>query len=351
MAGELPNSFVKRQLGIRPGECPRGRLAAAAQFVADRIDSGIGMLLAVSAIAATPAMTWLLVLLRRPVDPLGLQRPDVPSRAEGPSRLGATMPDTLVARSVLSLDETLHSRFVGGKAAGLSRLLRLGVAVPRGVVIPAATTGRFDDDAIPDDAWCEIVDAWRALAAPVVIVRSSAVGEDSADASFAGQLDSIPDVQRRARSAPRHPEVLAVAGSPIACAPTSGRAATRSAASASSSRNRSTSSMSGVLFTTDPGGSAGALIEYCAGAGEDLVAGRINPGRVLVETSGVVIHDGCRRGPRDVRRDRGGAGGRGAPDRGGVRGAAGHRVDDRPRRTDLVRAGAADYGHVVVSSA
>jgi CDP-2,3-bis-(O-geranylgeranyl)-sn-glycerol synthase len=62
MAGELPNSFVKRQLGIRPGECPHNRLAAAAQFLADRIDSGLGMLLAVSAIVATPAVTWLLVL-------------------------------------------------------------------------------------------------------------------------------------------------------------------------------------------------------------------------------------------------------------------------------------------------
>lgn len=66
MAGELPNSFVKRQLGIRPGECPRGRLAGVVQFVADRIDSGVGMLLAVSAIVTTPAMTWLLVLLVGP---------------------------------------------------------------------------------------------------------------------------------------------------------------------------------------------------------------------------------------------------------------------------------------------
>jgi CDP-2,3-bis-(O-geranylgeranyl)-sn-glycerol synthase len=65
MAGELPNSFVKRQLGIRPGECPRG-LAGAVQFVADRIDSGIGMLLAVSAIVSTPATTWLVVLLIGP---------------------------------------------------------------------------------------------------------------------------------------------------------------------------------------------------------------------------------------------------------------------------------------------
>ena len=62
MAGELPNSFIKRQLGIRPGECPRSRAAASAQFVADRIDSGLGMLLAASAIVTIPAMTWLLVL-------------------------------------------------------------------------------------------------------------------------------------------------------------------------------------------------------------------------------------------------------------------------------------------------
>jgi CDP-archaeol synthase len=66
MAGELPNSFVKRQLGVRPGERPRRPAAAAVQFLFDRIDSGLGMLLAVSAIVATPGMTWLLVLLIGP---------------------------------------------------------------------------------------------------------------------------------------------------------------------------------------------------------------------------------------------------------------------------------------------
>jgi CDP-2,3-bis-(O-geranylgeranyl)-sn-glycerol synthase len=66
MAGELPNSFIKRQLGIAPGEGPRHPVAAAAQFLLDRIDSGIGMLLAVSAVVVTPAVTWLLVLLVGP---------------------------------------------------------------------------------------------------------------------------------------------------------------------------------------------------------------------------------------------------------------------------------------------
>ena len=62
MAGELPNSFVKRQLRIRPGQVPRHRFGAAAQFLIDRLDSGVGMLLALSAIVSTPSLTWLLVL-------------------------------------------------------------------------------------------------------------------------------------------------------------------------------------------------------------------------------------------------------------------------------------------------
>jgi phosphohistidine swiveling domain-containing protein len=199
------------------------------------------------------------------------------------------MADTIAARSVLSLDETLHARFVGGKAAGLSRLLRLGVGVPRGVVIPAATTGRFDADGIPDEDWSEILDAWRGLGAPVVIVRSSAIGEDSAEASFAGQLDSIPDVTN----------AEALRRAILQCWRSRGSDRVRAYEQARGRvlggigiiiQEQIASSMSGVLFTKDPGGSEGALLEYCAGAGEDLVAGRINPGRVTVDAAGHVCH-------------------------------------------------------------
>ena len=62
MAGELPNSFVKRQLGIAPGTAARTSLGRAVQFVADRLDSGVGMLAAVSALAPTPWQTWAVVL-------------------------------------------------------------------------------------------------------------------------------------------------------------------------------------------------------------------------------------------------------------------------------------------------
>jgi CDP-2,3-bis-(O-geranylgeranyl)-sn-glycerol synthase len=66
MAGELPNSFVKRRLGIGPGALARGRWSGVLQFLIDRVDSGVGMLLAVSALSPTPALTWVLVLLIGP---------------------------------------------------------------------------------------------------------------------------------------------------------------------------------------------------------------------------------------------------------------------------------------------
>ena len=66
MVGELPNSFVKRQLDIAPGSARGGSIAPAVQFMVDRLDSGIGMLLVVSLAVPTPWLTWAVVLLIGP---------------------------------------------------------------------------------------------------------------------------------------------------------------------------------------------------------------------------------------------------------------------------------------------
>jgi CDP-2,3-bis-(O-geranylgeranyl)-sn-glycerol synthase len=66
MAGELPNSFVKRQLGVAPGGAAVTPLAAICQFTVDRLDSGVGMLAAVSLVVPTPWTTWAVVLLVGP---------------------------------------------------------------------------------------------------------------------------------------------------------------------------------------------------------------------------------------------------------------------------------------------
>ena len=62
MAGELPNSFLKRQLGIRPGEAARTRAAAAFHFTVDRLDSGVGMLLALALVVPVSWSTVATVL-------------------------------------------------------------------------------------------------------------------------------------------------------------------------------------------------------------------------------------------------------------------------------------------------
>jgi hypothetical protein len=66
MAGELPNSFLKRQLGILPGEAAGTPMAAAVHFALDRLDSGMGMLLALSVVVPVRSLTVATVLTLGP---------------------------------------------------------------------------------------------------------------------------------------------------------------------------------------------------------------------------------------------------------------------------------------------
>lgn len=66
MLGELPNSFLKRQLDIPPGAAPRRISAKVLFFLIDRFDSIIGMLLAVSMTVPTSWRTWLYIALIGP---------------------------------------------------------------------------------------------------------------------------------------------------------------------------------------------------------------------------------------------------------------------------------------------
>jgi hypothetical protein len=66
MAGELPNSFFKRQLGILPGQAPASGFTRAICLTIDRIDSIIGALVALSVAVHTPWLTWLWVLVLGP---------------------------------------------------------------------------------------------------------------------------------------------------------------------------------------------------------------------------------------------------------------------------------------------
>jgi pyruvate,water dikinase len=78
---------------------------------------------------------------------------------------------------------------VGGKAAGLGAMLRLGLRVPDGFCV---TTEAHRGGEIPR---AKILEAYERLGGGPVAVRSSATAEDSPDASFAGQLDTVLGVR------------------------------------------------------------------------------------------------------------------------------------------------------------
>ncbi len=81
---------------------------------------------------------------------------------------------------------------VGGKAASLGELLQADLPVPAGFVV---TTDAFRTDMTPDVVR-QIQEEFDKLGAPRVAVRSSAMAEDSVDASWAGQLESYLNVTK-----------------------------------------------------------------------------------------------------------------------------------------------------------
>ncbi|WP_041225979.1 glycerol-3-phosphate acyltransferase [Crinalium epipsammum] len=85
-------------------------------------------------------------------------------------------------RAIVSLDRQLDPNKVGQKAATLSQLKRWGYPVPTGWVLPAG------DDPQP------LIDYLQPSIEKPLVVRSSAVGEDSEYASAAGQYKTILNV-------------------------------------------------------------------------------------------------------------------------------------------------------------
>ncbi len=232
----------------------------------------------------------------------------------------------MTQRSVLPLDQIdpADTPTIGTKAATLAQLHRAGMPIPSGFVVPttayhgfveqnglAATITEvealarqslstralgarldrlataFDRGEIPvptvdalHDAFAQSIEETGAL-----IVRSSAIGEDSPDASFAGQqlsilnvrrfedllhalrrcwasLFSLPALRYRARFAKpgQVPVIAVIVQAQIAC------------------------EAAGTLFTIDPVGvSSQIVVEAVWGLGEALAQGEVSPDRYLVD--------------------------------------------------------------------
>ncbi|RNL87587.1 PEP/pyruvate-binding domain-containing protein [Halostreptopolyspora alba] len=100
--------------------------------------------------------------------------------------------------NVVELDQldTARVDLVGGKAAGLGALIAAGEPVPPGFCVTTEAHQRVRDTsgAIPEALRDEIIGAYRRLGGGAVAVRSSATAEDLPQASFAGQQETLLNV-------------------------------------------------------------------------------------------------------------------------------------------------------------
>lgn len=85
---------------------------------------------------------------------------------------------------------------VGGKGASLGEMIKSDIPVPPGFVITTETYQKFLNNEIPVEIKEEILKAFDSLDADRVAVRSSAIAEDSSQASWAGQLETYLNVPK-----------------------------------------------------------------------------------------------------------------------------------------------------------
>jgi pyruvate,water dikinase len=189
-----------------------------------------------------------------------------------------------------------RSRIVaGGKGASLAALRAAGFRVPDGFVVTTQAFREFSAGVgtLSAALAADIVHAYRRLGGRVA-VRSSLVAEDSLERSFAGQFESVLNVEGDDECLAA---VLRVYGS------LSRSSAAQYAAHAMSSQASPPAVMelavivqrmvapraAGVAFSTNPvTGERHVVIEAVAGLGDRLLGGTVVPSRFVVDTRGVL---------------------------------------------------------------
>ena len=175
----------------------------------------------------------------------------------------------------------------GGKAVGLGEALRAGLPVPPGIALPGPAVDAIASGDV--DATAALRDAVRPLPMPLA-VRSSAVDEDSAGASFAGQHITVLNVPSA--------EDVEVAVREVWWSANSDSAITyrkRLGVFARPSVGVVVQSLlqpetAGVMFTRNPiNGADERMIEASWGLGEAVVAGRVIPDSYRVARGGDVL--------------------------------------------------------------
>ncbi len=196
------------------------------------------------------------------------------------------------------LQHALAPEIYGGKAAGLAAAVRAGLPVPGGFAIAADALADLWAGCAAEGLRAELGEMLAELGPGPLAVRSSAVGEDTAAASFAGQHTSV--------LGPSDGDaVLAALARVHDSAHTEAAAAYRQRMDLPISigigaviQRLVAAEVAGVMFTRDPAGGERIVVEASFGLGESVVAGLITPDHFELGRDGTLLAQ--RIGAKDI---------------------------------------------------
>ncbi len=180
---------------------------------------------------------------------------------------------------------------VGGKALSLGKLASFGFGTPSGFVITTDAFKDFNEKEIPSMVQEEIFKAFDSLKVKRVAVRSSAVGEDSENLSWAGQLETYLNVDRENVILNIKKCWESIQSQRAKAYIRKNKLKKEQAIVAVIIQEMINSEISGVIFTENPTniGANELVIESGYGLGELVVQGEIVPDRLILDKKSLVI--------------------------------------------------------------
>ena len=203
----------------------------------------------------------------------------------------AEPPDAVHTRALADLRSADAAAF-GGKSASLGELIAGGLPVPPGFAVSAAATEADLD---------EVASAYRALGEPPVAVRSSAIGEDSAETTFAGLQDTYLWVRGAERVCAAVRDCWASLGNPEAVSYRERMGVEGKPAMGVTVQAMVDAEVSGVMFTCNPVSGDPSIVAVNAswGLGLAVVGGEVTPDEYRVsKVTGELLHRSV--GPKEI---------------------------------------------------
>jgi pyruvate,water dikinase len=200
---------------------------------------------------------------------------DLPVEGASPQSLGMMQYLSNNEDRIITLEEELDGEVVGAKSATLSQIKRWGYSVPKGWVLA------------PDDDPTQLIEFLQPSPLSPLVVRSSAIGEDSQQASAAGQYETVLNVTNKAELRQAIAQVQASYNHPSAVEYRRHRSL-KEAAMGVLIQQQVQSVFSGVAFSRDPISQQGeaVVIEAISGSPTQIVSGKITPEQYQVVIAG-----------------------------------------------------------------